>query len=354
MNPSTEVTTGQSTTGRAAPVKRATNTRSSWARAIVAGLESRGGNVRRIGNDRWRASSETGDAIVAEHRHGWLAIETDAPKSWRAHRVGWQLLALAGGLPPGVKCTRAPGRRTTILRIEEEVRSSCRATTAERKARVQAALKRLRGASRALATQSPGTLAAGGAPVAVTRPLTDEGTALPGAGQTRPPADLRSVAGLCEDAGWPCLESDRVPLRVDLEGGASGFRQAEIEVLTEGWIRLSTDLSAGHVLPSGAAHRGTVAGFLLEATAAVRLVRANLRVKKHPAMTFEVVLAGGEPYSLHQALAALSSACQLFARETETLIAAPDLALAYAARRQPRAERTARSERSRWKSGCGY
>jgi hypothetical protein len=135
-----------------------------------------------------------------------------------------------------------------------------------------------------------------------------------------------SLAELCADAGWPFCERDINSGRVELETG-DDFRQALVE-RRKGKIRTWVELARAESFEGECRH--ALAVLLLRSAAAVRFARAATRKESDGlAAGFEVLLdAQPSPTDLNHALASLSVACRVCAREAAEL-EDPELASSY-------------------------
>ena len=129
------------------------------------------------------------------------------------------------------------------------------------------------------------------------------------------PLDLRA---LCDVAGWACTprSETRLAAALDVPGG---FHQAIVEEAAGLGIRAGADLAEAQ--GPGGPSREAIARLLLRAGSAVRMVRpAAEAAGDRTLLRWEAVLgARPGPQELRHALAALSMACRLTAREVEML-----------------------------------
>jgi hypothetical protein len=129
------------------------------------------------------------------------------------------------------------------------------------------------------------------------------------------PLDLRA---LCDAAGWACTprSETRLAAALDVPGG---FHQAIVEAVAGLGVRAAADLVEAQGL--GDPSREAIARLLLRAGSAVRMVRpAAEAAGERTLFRWEAALgARPGPQELRHALAALSMACRLTAREVEVL-----------------------------------
>jgi hypothetical protein len=128
----------------------------------------------------------------------------------------------------------------------------------------------------------------------------------------------RDLSRLCEEAGWPFAEraSGRVAVQLDVR---DQFYQALMERTWAGGLRLWVEL--GNDVSDAASSRFAVSVLLLSACRAVRMARAAATpVNGVTAYCWEVSLgdAAGSR-ELQHALASLSVACRVSAREVQAL-----------------------------------
>jgi hypothetical protein len=140
-----------------------------------------------------------------------------------------------------------------------------------------------------------------------------------------PPPDLRcSIA----EAGWTCDERPEGTLVVDLQV-ANAFHQAAVEVRGHE-TRLAVDLAGVESVPEVC--KRAAAAFLLRVAGAARMVRPILPPEVG-APRLEVVLPNPTTAAqIGHALAALSVACSLCAREVEVVLRDERIAALYLAR----------------------
>lgn len=143
--------------------------------------------------------------------------------------------------------------------------------------------------------------------------------AAPASGEPTPDRSLPcDPAALCREAGWPGTERESGQVAVPLEVRGA-FHQALIAPSEDGGLHLEVDLGNAQTQTVGAAAAEV---FLLGACRVVRLARAAAALAEGvAAYRWEATL--GPPPSgaeLDAALAALSVACQISAREIEALL----------------------------------
>lgn len=269
-------------------------------------------DVRGSEHGTWRLRLSSGRSLQAQAwlRGPWICLGVPAGPRGRPPRPEpdrlWAHLCLGAGLPGGVRLAHANGSgpafradipfvRSAKL-LADRVRRACRALDASRNV--------LREKSPAPAPGPVGPGRAGGNGV------------------------LEDLAALCEEAGWPASVRDEDHLAVNLQ--VQGRHDvAMIRVDGRGRTHARVDLEVSRTLPSVC--RGAMALLLLRANGATRAARAGGEEDEAGACTvfFEVSQAGKPLASdLGHALAALSVACQLNAREVRAL-RDPDLSRRY-------------------------
>jgi len=127
------------------------------------------------------------------------------------------------------------------------------------------------------------------------------------------PADC-DLPGLCEQAGWPFSRRAGVRLAVPLDV-REGFHQALLEPTGAGGVRAWVEL--GNVRSGASVGRIAVAVLLLRGCGAVRMARAAASPAADQTAFFWEISWGDVPGAgeLDHALASLSMACRLSARE---------------------------------------
>jgi len=232
----------------------------------------------------WKVEIANGSAVHGTARvvDEWLVLES-TPNDV-AGRDPWELLGWNAALPGAVKFALRRGDATPHVRAELPL-----AADIDVGLRLRQSFEGLSVAS-ALLTGKPHDLS----------PAVD--------------GDGIDLPGVCAEAGWPFVARPSGALAVTLETG-TGFHQAILT--TDGSaLRISASLTTDDA-SRPAVCRAAVAALALRASAAVRMVRAAVADRD---LRLEVVLADAPaPAEVRHALAALSVACRMTARETAVL-----------------------------------
>lgn len=261
----------------------------SQEKLILESLRSIAGFVEPSGNHRWKFALANGRRIPASARvtEGWLLF--DAPlQGIDEGRDLWRLLALNARLGGGAKFALA-GPHT---RLRAEIALTDEIDAATRLTQTCAALKEA---------------------LSLAEGLRDDG----------PPhrsiisTNRASLPSLCNEAGWAFTERDGDRLAVSLEA-RSGFHQALIEP-SRGGVSISTEIMRAQNLSQ--LSRQSLGVLLLRASAELRMARAAVEEEEGQwSVRFETRF-DSVPGSMEidRALAALSLACALCAREVKSL-----------------------------------
>jgi hypothetical protein len=149
-----------------------------------------------------------------------------------------------------------------------------------------------------------------------------------GGAPLRPLPAGRDLASLCSAAQWPGIERESGVVAVDL-GVRDPVCRALLQVRSDGRIAASVDLEGDPVGDDGPPPvcRQALAMLLLRMNGSVRMARATVA---GGAPRIEVVFDDAPaPVELRHALAALSVACRITAREAEILARHEDVARRY-------------------------
>ena len=271
-------------------------------KAITRTLGKVASRVEEMAPGRWRFGLDGDSAPEVEARltDDWLLLEA-VPGDGADREKPWELLRRNAELPGLAKFVLTPAASAVRLRAEIPLDGPVR--TARRLERACAAF---RGETR-------------------------------GALPAEQEVGIVALADLCEEAGWPFFERGENRGAVTLEAGG-GFHQAHLQLAGSG---LHARVVLAEPPDQLAGWRPALAVLLLTGAAITRLVRpvsgdgedaseAGFEVR------FEERPSAGE---LSWALAALSVACRLYAREAQAL-AEPEIAAAYLALRGPERYRT--------------
>ncbi|HEY7545991.1 MAG TPA: hypothetical protein VID27_13955, partial [Blastocatellia bacterium] len=248
------------------------------------------GFVEPSGNQRWKFALTNGRRIPASARmtDGWLLF--DAPLEGIADgRDLWRLLALNARLGSNAKFALV-GQHTRLraeIAIDDEIDAATRLTE------TCAALKEALSLAEGLRDDGPLSL-------------------------SFTPGDNRaSLPSLCGQAGWAFTERDGGRIAVNLEA-RNGFHQALLEE-SRGGVLISTEILRAQNLSQPS--RQSLSALLLKASAELRMARAAVEEEEGlSSIRFEArfdSLPGSAEVDC--ALAALSLACALCARETGAL-----------------------------------
>jgi hypothetical protein len=272
----------------------------SWIDGIELALVKTAEKVKRRHPGHWDFALANGRVLkgTAEISDGWLVMSAPLKKRSKPTVASldrmWRLLKLNARLAGGAKYALDSEHRLSVraeLPLDDEPRMD-RITDAC--AGFKDASARLR--DRKTAAHADNSSWASSADV--------EGT----------PCDLQE---LCREAGWPFVErsGDRLAVALDVP---DGFHQAIIEK-HKGVVHVGVELGVAAAASSVSRHALSV--LLMTANRVVRLCRAAVGQNDgQPSTRFEVAWPCCPPaVELAHALAALSMACRLCAREAEAL-----------------------------------
>ncbi|MEW6207433.1 MAG: hypothetical protein AB1631_03645 [Acidobacteriota bacterium] len=256
---------------------------------ILETLRSVTGFVEPSGRHSWKLALANGKMVPATARatDGWLLF--DAPLDGIDDRGDlWSLLALNARLSGGAKFALA-GCHTRLraeIVLDDEIDAAARLTE------TCAALKEALSLKEGLREDGPPRLSIN-------------------AKDTR-----ASLPPLCSQAGWAFTERDEGRLAVNLEA-RNGFHQALIEE-SRGGVAITTEIARMKNLSP--CSRQSIGALLLRASAGLRMIRASVEESEEASIRFEArfdSLPGA--VEIDRALAALSLACAMCARETRAL-----------------------------------
>jgi hypothetical protein len=229
-------------------------------------------------------------AVVSSRVDGWLVL--DGASFPGCERTPWEALAAAAGCPGPAKCVLAPDGRGIAVRAEIPIEPGV-----DLEGRERAARESLDGLAALVEAGSVGTASGS---------------------RGEPAGDGDAIQALTSELSWPVVRRAPGRLAVDLRVPGR-FCQALLEPSGSGACRARVDLVAlGDADPTV---RYALAAMLLTLAGAVRLVRsAAERVESRTSVFFEVDLQSDTTArELHHALAALSVAARMAAREASAL-----------------------------------
>ena len=262
---------------------------------IEEALSGCASKVERSAPSRWRACMVNGSTTWLDVRlvdTTWLVMESPATRKGRSP-APWGLLRRNQQLPAGLKFVRTESPRRARLRAELVLESDL-ATLSER---VREACESCRDAMEATRSSVRGTPDLEGEEV-------NEGV---------------DLAGLCEEAGWPCYErsSGRVAVPLEVRDGGG---QALVAPRGRNGLIVTAEIHEGP--RPGKTARRALACLLLRATSLVRLVRAYADPGENGvSVGLEVCLSTRrDASSLSGALSALSVAWELCGLEAPAVL----------------------------------
>ncbi len=257
---------------------------------ILESLRTVADFVEPSGNHRWKFALANGRQIPASARvtNDWLLF--DAPlRGIDDGRDLWRLLALNAQLSGGAKfaLTGPHTRLRAEIALTDEIDATARLTE------TCAALKEALSLAEGLRDEGPHSLS-----------ITSKD-------------NRASLPSLCSQSGWAFTERDGGKLAVNLEA-RNGFHQALIE-RSRGGVSISTEIMRAKNLSQHS--RQSMGALLLRASAELRMARAAVEEDDDQfAIRFEARFDSAPgSIEIDRALAALSLACALCARETRAL-----------------------------------
>lgn len=261
----------------------------SQEKLILESLRAVAGFVEPSGNHRWKFALANGRRIPASARltDDWLLF--DAPlHGIDEGRDLWRLLALNAQLNGGAKFALV-GPHT---RLRAEIALTDEIDAATRLTETCAALKEALSLAEGLRDDGPHSLSI----ISTNR---------------------ASLPSLCSQAGWAFTERDGGKLVVNLEA-RNGFHQALIEQ-ARGGVSISTEIMRARGL--SLLSRQSLGALLLRASAELRMARAAVEEEEDQSTIRFEARFDSAPASMEidRALAALSLACALCARESRSL-----------------------------------
>lgn len=261
----------------------------SQEKLILESLRSVAGFVEPSGNHRWKFALANGRRIPASARvtDGWLLF--DAPlQGIDEGRDLWRLLALNARLGGSAKFALVGG----LMRLRAEIALDDEIDAATRLTQTCASLKEALSLIEGLRDDGPSRLST----------ISTNRAGLP---------------SLCSQAGWAFTERDGGRIAVNLEA-RSGFHQALIEP-SRGGVHISTEIMRAQNLSQ--LSRQSLGALLLKASGELRMARAAVEEEEGQSSVRFETRFDSTPGSIEidRALAALSLACALCAREVKSL-----------------------------------
>jgi len=279
----------------------------TYEHAVTEGLKQGAASLKRVSPGLWSLSLANGRLVPGTARiddMGWFLLDVPLDEVVGRRRTGlackrlYDLLKWNAGLPGAAKFVVEPRDRSVRLRVEIPLDQGGRPGLA---GEITLACQGCKAALRKFCdnAKSPGSAPIGGL------------------SRTQPGDSRCDLQRLCREAGWNFVERASGRLSVALAASNGSYR-AILAQRENADVSVSVDVAVWTSLPK--VSRRSLALLLLSTAAFVRMVRPTVVETDKSRARFEMVFDSPctSPQLAH-ALAALSRACDLCARESKLL-----------------------------------